>query len=187
MNDHFSILQAESPRQAAAQLSELADDRIVVVCCRTGNGDWQAGEGLDQLLAALDRRAPVILAFEGEGAVSSDVSKSGDLAIAARGVIFAGPRGDVPAKAALEEGSINRVAGSEQVRKEAVELAESISRLAPKAVMAAKSAVRKGMRLGLEEGLDLERRLFASLFNTADMKEGTSAFLQKRRAEFKGI
>ena len=41
-------------------------------------------------------------------------------------------------------------------------------------------------RLSLEDGLKLEAELFAQLFNTADAREGTRAFLEKRAPEFKG-
>jgi enoyl-CoA hydratase len=47
-------------------------------------------------------------------------------------------------------------------------------------------SVRVGLELPLVEGLAVETRLFARLFETADMREGTSAFLEKRTPEFKG-
>ena len=46
--------------------------------------------------------------------------------------------------------------------------------------------LRSGLEGTLEDGLDLERNLFASLFDTEDVREGTAAFLQKRTPVFKG-
>jgi len=187
MRDSFAVIKAGSPEQAAALLKGVGDERIAVVCCATEDGGWQAGDVTGPLLSALKRVGPVILAFEGGGVVAAEIAGAGDYVIAARETGFAGKHETLSAEDALREGSINRVADAKVVRKEAEEIAESISRLAPNAVVAAKHAVREGMRLGLEEGLDIESRLFESLFGTADMKEGTSAFLEKRRAEFKGF
>jgi enoyl-CoA hydratase len=47
-------------------------------------------------------------------------------------------------------------------------------------------AVNKGMEMTLAEGLYLEAVLFAVSCATEDKKEGTSAFLEKRPAQFKG-
>lgn len=60
------------------------------------------------------------------------------------------------------------------------------SQNSPYAVSRAKLALREGSDLTLDEGLKLERIEFANLFATEDMKEGTSAFLEKRKPNFKG-
>jgi enoyl-CoA hydratase len=46
--------------------------------------------------------------------------------------------------------------------------------------------VRRGIELPLEEGLAVEAELFAKLFATDDMREGTRAFLEKRAPLFQG-
>jgi len=46
--------------------------------------------------------------------------------------------------------------------------------------------VQSGMEMTLSEGLNLEANLFGLVFSTDDMKEGTKAFLEKRKANFQG-
>jgi enoyl-CoA hydratase/carnithine racemase len=66
------------------------------------------------------------------------------------------------------------------------QVAEAIASRAPLAVAAAKRAARDGADLPLAGGLELERRLFAGLFATADQKEGMRAFIEKRAAAWSG-
>ena len=56
----------------------------------------------------------------------------------------------------------------------------------PVAVRIAKEAILKSLDTPLETGLDHERRLFYLLFSTEDKEEGIRAFLDKRKADFKG-
>jgi enoyl-CoA hydratase len=65
-------------------------------------------------------------------------------------------------------------------------LAGEIARMAPLAIRTCLQAVIGGRELDLEAGLALERELFSSLFVTEDVREGTSAFLEKRAPVFKG-
>lgn len=57
---------------------------------------------------------------------------------------------------------------------------------APLAVRYSMEAVNRGQSMSLEEGLPLEASLFGLCFATQDVKEGTKAFLEKRKPEFKG-
>jgi enoyl-CoA hydratase len=65
-------------------------------------------------------------------------------------------------------------------------LAREIAALAPLAVRACLEAVTRGSELPLAEGLALESQLFAALFASDDVREGTQAFLEKRAPVFKG-
>ncbi|HEX7545458.1 MAG TPA: enoyl-CoA hydratase-related protein [Gemmatimonadaceae bacterium] len=65
-------------------------------------------------------------------------------------------------------------------------LASTMLRNAPVAIARAIEAVDVGLDATLEDGLRLEARLFGSLESTADMREGTSAFLEKRPPRFRG-
>ena len=92
----------------------------------------------------------------------------------------------VDAEEALQIGLINRIAAAGDLVPEALRLAQEIAMLAPLAIRACLQAVNEGTELSLEEGLAHEADLFASLFATDDMREGTRAFLEKRKPVFKG-
>jgi enoyl-CoA hydratase len=92
----------------------------------------------------------------------------------------------VSAEEAFEIGLVNRIAAEGDALAEAEKLAREIANLAPLAIRACLKAVILGSDLPLEEGLALEARLFASLFSSEDMREGTRAFLEKRAPVFKG-
>ena len=92
----------------------------------------------------------------------------------------------VSADEALQLGLINRVVPAVELVKRAEDLAREIAQLAPLAIRACLQAVTEGNQLPLAEGLALEAKLFASLFDTDDVREGTSAFLEKRPPVFKG-
>ncbi len=65
-------------------------------------------------------------------------------------------------------------------------MAATMLKNAPLAIARAIEAVDLGLDTPIEDGLRLEARLFGSLETTADMREGTKAFLEKRPAEFRG-
>ena len=83
-------------------------------------------------------------------------------------------------------GMVNRVVPGDDLLHQARSLANEISELAPLAVRACLRAVVEGIELPLSEGLELETKLFAELFATEDMREGTRAFLEKRSPRFRG-
>jgi enoyl-CoA hydratase len=92
----------------------------------------------------------------------------------------------VSAEEALRFGLLNRVVPAAELIARAEDLARAIAQLAPLAIRACLEAVTQGNQLPLAEGLALEAKLFASLFDTDDVREGTSAFLEKRSPVFKG-
>ena len=83
-------------------------------------------------------------------------------------------------------GLVNEVVPQAQLIARAEEIAKKIIANAPLAVQYTLEAVNKGMETPLAEGLFLEATLFAVACATEDKKEGTSAFLEKRAAQFKG-
>jgi enoyl-CoA hydratase/carnithine racemase len=92
----------------------------------------------------------------------------------------------VGAEEAFQFWLVNRVTPATDLLKEALALANEIAQLAPLAIRACLHAVIAGESLPLKEGLALETELFSSLFETSDVREGTRAFLEKRKPLFKG-
>ena len=87
---------------------------------------------------------------------------------------------------ALAAGLVSRVVPAEETLAAALEIGRTIAAKAPVAVLAAKEAVRLAEELPLSAGLRHERRAFFALFASDDQEEGMSAFIEKRRPEWKG-
>lgn len=87
---------------------------------------------------------------------------------------------------AYRTGLINAVSEPSTLLTDAETLADEIAQLAPLAVRACLRAVNEGCKLPLKKGLELETELFAKLFASNDMREGTRAFLEKRKPGFNG-
>ncbi len=81
-------------------------------------------------------------------------------------------------------GLVSRIVAPERLIDEAVEAAAKIASFPRAAVLMGKEAVARSFETTLGEGLRFERRLFHSLFATADQKEGMAAFVEKRKPSF---
>jgi len=90
------------------------------------------------------------------------------------------------AQEALAVGLACCVVPPEACLDEARKLAGEICQRSPLAVKLAKEAILKAFETSLQDGLDFERKCFYLLFGSEDQKEGMRAFLEKRKAEFKG-
>lgn len=99
-------------------------------------------------------------------------------------MIFTGK--PIDAGEAYRIGLVNKVVAPEAVMPAAREMAEAICQAGPLAVRAAKEAIIRGSSLSLEDGLKLENDLEARVMSTEDYAEGTTAFLAKRKPDFKG-
>jgi enoyl-CoA hydratase/carnithine racemase len=91
----------------------------------------------------------------------------------------------IDAQEAYRIGLVNKVVPQAEVMPTAKEWAEVICQAAPLAVRAAKEAMVKGYSMSLEDGLRLEDSLVAYIMGTEDFTEGTKAFVEKRKPDYK--
>ena len=92
----------------------------------------------------------------------------------------------ISAEEAKQLGLVNHVFAPEDLEAKTMELANRIAELSPVALAMAKASVKNAARMNLREGLDSEVDLFALCFSSEDKEEGVRAFIEKRKAEFKG-
>lgn len=92
----------------------------------------------------------------------------------------------VKADEALRIGLVNAVYPAAELLERATEMAESIANNGPNAVQASKQAINRAFDLDLASGTVYEAQLFALCFDTEDQREGMSAFLDRRKANFSG-
>jgi len=95
--------------------------------------------------------------------------------------------GDViDAKQALEIGLVSAIAPAGQLQLRARELAKKILRQGPLAARLAKIALNASARVDMDSGLLIETLAQALCYSSEDKREGTTAFLEKRKAKFSG-
>ncbi|MDR3567201.1 MAG: enoyl-CoA hydratase-related protein [Syntrophobacteraceae bacterium] len=91
----------------------------------------------------------------------------------------------VDAQEALRIGLVNKVVPAASLMEEARKMALKIARQPGEALKATKMCVNAGFNMGLKSALAYESRCFEMLFATEDQKEGMSAFIEKRKPQFK--
>lgn len=92
----------------------------------------------------------------------------------------------VDATRAYEMGLVNQVVAQKDLIPTVEKMAKQLTFSAPVAMQCIIDSINHGAECSLLDGLDYEAKAFAVTCSTADMKEGTSAFLEKRKANFKG-
>ncbi|MDE2155387.1 MAG: enoyl-CoA hydratase/isomerase family protein [Xanthomonadaceae bacterium] len=92
----------------------------------------------------------------------------------------------IGAQRAFELGLVTRLAPPETLDETVDALADQLAAAAPLAAAGILDAVLGGGETAIDQGLEFETQAFALAFSTEDMREGTTAFLEKRKAEFKG-
>ena len=91
----------------------------------------------------------------------------------------------ITAQEAYRIGLVNKVVPAGAVLKEAQGLARKIVSKSKFPAAAALQAISQGLEVTVEEGLKIETHEFGKLMDTEDAREGVSAFLEKRQAQFK--
>ena len=92
----------------------------------------------------------------------------------------------ISAERAFQLGILSRVVAVDALKTETMALANQLAALAPQALRGVLDAVVLGGEAALPIGLEFETQAFAVAFSTEDMREGTSAFLERRKPEFRG-
>lgn len=91
----------------------------------------------------------------------------------------------ISAREAMNLGLVSQVVPVDDLLRQAQGLARTMAAKSQVALRASLQAIHQGSALNLSDGLDLEARLFGTLCDTEDRKEGTAAFLEKRQPRFK--
>jgi enoyl-CoA hydratase len=91
----------------------------------------------------------------------------------------------IDAEEALRIGLVNHVVQQPELLEKVYTLAKSILKNGPAAVGAALKCIHQGFDKHLENGLDIELNVFADLFETDEQREGTTAFVEKRKPNFR--
>ena len=92
----------------------------------------------------------------------------------------------IPAEEAHRIGLVDEVYDSKELMAKAKEMAVKIASKGPLAVRMSKRLINKGLDCDLDSGLFMEREAISVLFASSDKKEGMAAFIEKRKADFKG-
>lgn len=92
----------------------------------------------------------------------------------------------VSAEEALRIGLVDAVVPAEELLDKVRKIAKRVAGNGPLAVSECKKLVHAGASIDLEAAILLEQRAFGTMFATEDKVEGTTAFIEKRKAEFKG-
>lgn len=92
----------------------------------------------------------------------------------------------IDANEAYRIGLVNRVVAADELRQTVTSYAAGLLKVGPQALARSIEAVVSGAETSQEEAMRLEASLFGLSFATEDMREGTAAFLEKRKASFKG-
>ncbi len=92
----------------------------------------------------------------------------------------------VTAERALQLGIVTRVVPAAELEAETIRIATQLAASAPLALRATLDIINIGGECGIEEGLQYESAQFGLMFSTDDMREGTRAFMERRKPAFTG-
>jgi enoyl-CoA hydratase len=102
----------------------------------------------------------------------------------ARELVYTGDQ--LSAEKALAVGLVNELVPAADLMARVREVAKKIASKAPLAIAASKRVMQKGIDADLTVACELEASAFSALFGSADTREGTRAFIEKRKPEFSG-
>jgi enoyl-CoA hydratase len=172
--------------QIIFKIEELSKPVIMAVNGYALGGGCELAMGGDIILAAENARfgqpevnLGIIPGFGGTQRLPRLVGR-----IRALELIFTGEH--ITAEEGLRIGLVNRVVPQAELMPAAIAMAEKIAEKAPLAIAFAKRAVYEGLEASPRSGNEIEMKRFGEAVGTADRKEGTRAFLEKRKPEWQG-
>ncbi len=177
--------------QLGQQVSQLFENlRIPVIACVNGfalGGGCEMAMSCDFIYATNNAvfgqpevKLGLIPGFGGTQRLAKIVGRA-----QAREMIYTGRNVDIIE--AKEMGLVLRSFDTKyEMINEAMKTLKAISKNSPFAVSITKKVMNEGIDLTIAEGLQLEKRQFAAIFSSEDMREGTKAFIEKRVAKFQG-
>lgn len=93
--------------------------------------------------------------------------------------------GNIDANEALQIGLVNKVVNKDELLEKTMEMAKRIASNGQLAVRYSKTSINRGIETDIETGISIEKEFFGLCFATEDQKEGMTAFMEKRKPEFK--
>lgn len=93
----------------------------------------------------------------------------------------------ITAMRAWETGLVNQVCEPAQLMAECEKIASSMAQRSPQSLKLIKQSINETYGMESRKAMEVEKNYFAGLFGSADQKEGTAAFIEKRKPQFKGL
>jgi len=173
-------------KRCLSSLRRLSKPSIAAICGMALGGGLELSLYCDIRISAIDSRLGLpeinLGAFPAAGGtqllprlVGSSIAKE---------LLFRGE--PITAQEALQIGLVNRVLPKEQVLPEAVKMARDFARKPAYAIRTIKRIVNTGLQMDIDRALTYESASFLGIWSSHDFKEGYSAFLSKRKPEFRG-
>jgi enoyl-CoA hydratase/carnithine racemase len=177
----------DQSRKVHALLSDMPKPTIAAIAGYTLGGGLELALCCDFRISAANARLglpEINLGIIPGGGGTQRLSRLIGTARATELILLGKP---LTAEKAQEIGLVNRCVPIEKLASECEQLAQQLLVKSAIAIRSAKAAIRSGMDMSLQEGLQLEQTNFCILFGTPVPKEGMTAFLQKREPDFKDM